>query len=307
MTRNVIAIVGPTASGKTDISVSLAEMINGEIISADSRLVYKDFNIGTAKPDSEEKRRIPHYMIDIESPKNKYTVEKYKKEAAFKIEEILNRKKIPLIVGGTGLYIKALLEGLDIPEISPNEDFRKEMQKIAEIKGNEALYNTLKHFDPVTAKKLHPNDSFRIIRALEVKHVTGKPMSELQTVSKPDYNVLYVGLNAYEREFLYDRINHRALKMIEKGLVEEVKSLIIKYGRTVSLMKTLGYREICESFDGSYSLDEAVEKIQKNTRNFAKRQLTWFRANKEINWFYIDHNNPEKICFSIVEKLEKFY
>lgn len=300
MNFNVIAVVGPTASGKTEISVRLAEILSGEVVSADSRLIYRDFNIGTAKPDSHEMRGIPHHMIDIASPQNTYTVGGYKKEAGEKIEEVLGRNKVPIVAGGTGFYVKALLEGLDIPEIEPDHDFRREMKKLADIKGNEALYGTLKHFDPVSAEKLHPNDTFRIIRALEVRHVTGQRMSEIQTMSPPPYKVLYVGLNTRDRNVLYERINQRALTMMEKGLVEEVKNLIIRYGRTASLLKTLGYKEICEYFDGVYSLDEAVEKIQKNTRNFAKRQLTWFRGNKNIHWFYIDENSRPEICDSVV-------
>ncbi len=302
MKYDVIAVVGPTASGKTEISVKLAEILGGEIVSADSRLVYIDFNIGTARPGSGQMRGIPHYMIGIETPKNTYTVGRYKKEAGLRINEILEKNKIPIVAGGTGFYVKALLEGLDLPEIDPDEDFRREMERLVKVKGKEALHNTLKHFDPACAQKLHPNDTFRIIRALEVQHVTGQPMSELQTMSKPGYNVLYVGLNTSDREVLYNRINRRVLKMIEEGLVDEVKALIIKYGRTVSLMKTLGYKEICEVFDGVYSLEEGIERIQKNTRNFAKRQLTWFRANKDINWFFIDRVSQDEICHAIARK-----
>jgi len=302
MTFDVIAVVGPTASGKTDISVKIAELLNGEIISADSRLVYKDFNIGTAKPTKEERRGIPHYMIDVQNPRETYTVGKYKNDASEIVKEILKNNKVPIVAGGTGFYVKALLEGLDIPAIDPDAEFRNEMNQLIRIKGKDALYATLQHFDPVTAEKLHPNDTFRIIRALEVQHVTGQPMSEIKSMSKPEYNVLYIGLNATDREFLYDRINLRVLKMMEMGLVEEVKRLIIQHGRTVSLMKTLGYREICEVFDGVCSMDKAVEKIRKNTRNFAKRQLTWFRANKNINWFYIDEQDQDEICRAVAEK-----
>jgi len=300
--KKLIALVGPTASGKTEIAVKLAELLGGEVISADSRLVYRDFNIGAAKPDNQEKRGIPHHMIDVEDPKNTYTVGRYKKEAGKAIEKILERNKIPIITGGTGFYIKALLEGLDIPEIDPDEDFRRKMREIAEKEGKEALHKILENSDPVIAKKLHPNDIFRIIRALEVQHITGCPMSKAQTISNSKYKVFYVGLNALDREFLYDRINKRVLNMIEKGLVEEVEALILKYGRTVSILKTLGYKEICERLEGLYSLDEAVEKIQQKTRNFAKRQLTWFRANKDIHWFYIDRNSQDEICESIAKK-----
>ncbi len=306
MTDKVIAIVGPTATGKTEISVKLAKKLGGEIISADSRLVYRDFNIGTAKPSAEEMQGIPHYMIDVEDPQNTYTAGRYKKEAGDKIKEILNKNRIPIVVGGTGFYIRALLEGLDIPDIDPDHEFRKKMQEIAETKGKEVLHSKLKVIDPVIAEKLHPNDTFRVIRALEIHQLTGEPVSDFQTFSRPEYDVLYIGLNARNRDFLYDRINKRVLQMIDKGLVEEVKMLIDKYGRTISVLKTLGYREICDYLNGLYSLEEAIEQIQKNTRNFAKRQLTWFRANQEINWFYIDENTPDEICEQVI-KLKSNY
>lgn len=278
--KEVIAVVGPTASGKSEFAVKLAKELGGEIISADSRLVYRDFNIGTAKPNTEEMQGIPHHMIDIADPRETYTAGRYKKEAGLLLEKI----EKPIVVGGTGFYIKALLEGLDIPEIEPDIEFRKAMKELP----RDNLYKKLAESDPIMAAKLHPNDSFRIIRALEVQHIMGKPMSEVQSTTKLPYEIQYIGLNATNREFLYERINQRVRRMIEKGLVDEVKSLIEKYGRTVSLLNTLGYKETCEYLDGLCSLDEAIEKIRKNTRNFAKRQLTWFRANKNIQWTNID-------------------
>ncbi|MEI8389744.1 MAG: tRNA (adenosine(37)-N6)-dimethylallyltransferase MiaA [bacterium] len=301
----LIAIVGPTASGKTNIAIQIAKILNGEIISADSRLVYKDFNIGTAKPTEEETAGIQHYLVSIQSPSETYTVGKYKKEAEEKIKEILNKNKVPIIVGGTGFYIKALLEGLNIPDVDPDEDFRQEMEDLVKNKGKEALYKKLQESDPEMAKKLMPNDSFRIIRALEVQKISGQKMSESQTVSESEYDVLYCGLNAEDRELLYERINCRVVIMLEQGLIKEVETLIKKYGRTVSLLKTLGYKEICEYFDGIYTLEEAVAKIQQNTRKFAKRQLTWFRANKKINWFFIDKIDSVTIVDKIVEEYLK--
>ena len=286
--------MGPTATGKTELAVKLAKILGGEIISADSRLVYRDFNIGTAKPDKEEMQGIPHYMIDVVDPCEVYTAGKYKKEAGRLLENI---SKPVIITGGTGFYIRSLLEGLDIPEIDPDVEFRKAMEKL----DKQDLYKKLQECDPVMALKLHYNDTFRIIRALEVQHLIGKPMSEIQSMSEPKYEVLYVGLNAADREFIYNRINQRVIKMVELGLVSECESLIEKYGRTPSLLGTLGYREICEYLDGLCSLDEAIEKIQKNTRNFAKRQLTWFRANKEIHWFNIDEATQEEIISSILQ------
>lgn len=300
--QKIIAIVGPTASGKTEIAIGIAKKLSGEVISADSRLVYKDFDIGTAKPAQEELLGIPHYFIDIESPLNTYTVGRYKKEAEKTIREISGRGNVPIVAGGTGFYIKALLEGLNIPDVDPDEDFRRETENFVKTHGKEALYKKLCEADPVMAEKLMPNDSFRIIRALEVQKVTGKKMSEIQTVSESEYDVFYFGLFAEDREFLYERINKRVLLMIEKGLIEEVESLIQKYGKTVSLLKTLGYKEICEYLSGMCSLDEAVANIQKHTRNFAKRQLTWFRANKKINSFFIDKTTGDEIIDKIVEE-----
>ena len=297
--NKVIAIVGPTASGKTDAAVQVAKILGGEIISADSRLVYKDFNIGVAKPSIEERQGIPHYFIDVETPLNTYTVGQYKKEADIAIKDISSRGKIPIIAGGTGFYVKALLEGLNIPEVNPDEDFRAEMQEFIKIHGKEALYRKLQESDPEMSEKLMPNDSFRIIRALEVQKTTGKKMSEIQTVSKPEYDVLYCGLNADDRNFLYNRINKRVHIMQEQGLVHEVEGLIEKYGKTVSMLKTLGYKEICEYLDGNWDFDFAIEKIQKNTRNFAKRQLTWFRANDRINWFFIDKMERDRVIEEI--------
>ena len=298
----IIALVGATASGKTNIAIQTAKILNGEIISADSRLVYKDFNIGTAKPTQEEMAEIQHHLIDVESPSITYTASRYKDEADTKIKEILNKNKVPIITGGTGFYVRVLLEGLNIPDVRPDEDFRQKMEDFVKEEGKEALYKKLRESDPEMAEKLYPQDAFRIIRALEVQNATGQKMSELQTMSEPEYDVLYVGLNAEDRDFLYERINRRVLLMLEQGLIEEVQSLIEKYGRTNSLLKTLGYKEICEYFDGIYTLEEAVANIQQHTRKFAKRQLTWFRANKKMNWFFIDKMNNDEIVDKIVSK-----
>lgn len=300
--QKVIAVVGPTASGKTDLAIKIAQLLNGEIISADSRLVYKDFNIGTAKPTKEEQSLIPHHLIDVKCPSSTYTVGDYKQEAEDKIQELLTKGKVPVITGGTGFYVRSILEGLDIPDVKPDFKFRDRMEKLVEEKGKEALFEILKQQDPVIAKKLHLNDTFRIIRALEVQNVLGKPMSEAQAMSAPKYDVIYVGLNAEDRDFLYDRINKRVDIMIQDGLVEEVKFLVNKYGKTLSLLKTLGYKEICGYLDGEKALEESIEDIKKNTRNYAKRQLTWFRANKNIKWYFIDRELNEEISKTVMKK-----
>ena len=300
-TEKIIVLVGPTASGKTDLSIQLAQALDGEIISADSRIVYKDFDIGTAKPTAQEMALAPHYMVDVADPGDTYTVGKYKEEVEKLIEDIQSRGKVPIIAGGTGFYIKAVFEGLDLPEVKPDIEFREEMRLLVQEKGREFLYEKLKESDPKQALKLYPNDSFRIIRALEVQKATGKPMSEVQVMSNPKYNTMYVGLNAENRDFLYERINKRTHIMYENGLIDETTNLINKYGKTLSLLKTLGYKEVYGYLDGLYSLDEAIQETQKTTRNYAKRQLTWFRANKKIQWYFIDKMSCNQICEAVVK------
>lgn len=298
----VLAIVGSTASGKTAVSVELAKKIGGEIVSADSRLIYRDFDIGTAKPTAEERCGIPHYMIDIIPPERLYSAGDYKKDASEAVEKIISKGRIPIVVGGTGFYVRSLLGGLDIPDVPADENFRAEMDKFVEDYGRQALYDKLAAIDKTTADKLHYNDNVRVTRALEIFHATGKTMSEISSMSKPPYEVFYAGLNARDRAYLYDRANRRVDKMIESGLVDEVHRLVQKYGRTLPILKTLGYKEICEYFDGKISLEEAVGLIKKHTRNYAKRQLTWFRANPEIHWYYIDEMSQEEIVEKIIRE-----
>lgn len=300
-TGKIIAIVGPTASGKTDLAINLARLMDGEIISADSRLVYRDLDIGTAKPTAEEIALVPHHMIDVADPLETYTVGIYQKQAGQVIQDIFSRGKVPIIVGGTGFYVKALLEGLDIPDVKPDIEFRAELKALEQEKGKEFLHQRLQEIDPETALKLHPNDIFRITRALEVLKATGKSISQVQAVKEPDYTTIYAGLNTEDREVLYDRINRRVHIMIEKGLIDETKNLVNKYGKTLSLLKTLGYKEICDYLDNIYSLDEAIAETQKNTRRFAKRQLTWFRANNKIQWYLIDRMSNNSICEAIIK------
>ena len=295
----ILAIVGSTASGKTAVSVELAKKIGGEIVSADSRLIYRDFDIGTAKPTDEERCGIPHYMIDIIPPERLYSAGDYKKDASEAVEKIISKGRIPIVVGGTGFYVRSLLGGLDIPDVPADENFRAEMDKFVEDYGRQALYDKLAAIDKTTADKLHYNDN---VRALEIFHATGKTMSEISSMSKPPYEVFYAGLNARDRAYLYDRANRRVDKMIESGLVDEVHRLVQKYGRTLPILKTLGYKEICEYFDGKISLEEAVGLIKKHTRNYAKRQLTWFRANPEIHWYYIDEMSQEEIVEKIIRE-----
>jgi tRNA dimethylallyltransferase len=299
----IISLVGPTSSGKTDIAIELAKLLNGEIISADSRQVYRDFDIGTAKPSFDERQGIEHHLIDVASAEITYSVSDFIKEAELAIAKIKSKGKTPIIAGGTGFYIKALLEGLDIPKVAPDEAYRLEMRDFADKFGNEKLYQKLAEIDFAAAQKLHPNDVFRVIRALEIHKATDELPSLLQIQKEPNHKGIYFGLNAENRDFLYEKINLRTQIMLDKGLVAEVEGLIAKYGKDLQLLNTLGYKEICEYLSGDVTLDEAKEKIQKNTRNYAKRQLTWFRANEKIKWYHIDTMKKEKIVQDIIQCL----
>lgn len=282
----VIAIVGATASGKTSYSIDLAKQINGEIISADSRLVYKGFNIGTAKPDKSEQDGIPHYMIDIVEPEIDYSAGLYKHEAKEKIYEINKKGKTPIIVGGTGLYIDILLKNYDLPEISPNLELRNKLKQCE----SEELYQILKTKDLKASENIDKNDRKKIIRALEIIETTGCTLDNARGISEPEFDVEWIGRN-YTREELYSRIDKRVDIMMEQGLLEETKYLLKKHGRIQNLVNTIGYREILGYIDYKYSIDVALDLLKKNTRNYAKRQLTWFRKNTEIKW----NIYPEKL------------
>ena len=275
----VIAIVGATASGKTSYSIELAQKINGEIISADSRLVYKGFDIGTAKPTEDEKCGISHYMIDIVEPEFDYSAGLYKKQAADLILEITKRGKIPIIVGGTGLYIDILLKNFTLPEIEPDRQLRNELEKL----NSDDLYSVLAALDTDAASDIDKNDRKKIIRAIEIIKTTGLSLQKSRGIDESPYEVEWIGRN-FDRKTLYNRIDLRVDEMLKCGLVEETKFLLNKHGRIPNLVGTIGYREIIGYLDGEYSLDYASELLKKNTRNYAKRQLTWFRRNPDIKW-----------------------
>ena len=275
--NKVIAIVGPTASGKTAYSIELAKKLDGEIISADSRLVYKGFNIGTAKPTIEERENIPHHMIDIVEPEINYSAGLYIKEAKKIINNILKKGKTPIVVGGTGLYLNILLMNFELPEVEPNYALREQLKK------ENNLHEILKELDCETAKTIEPNDKKKLIRAIEIVKTTGKKLSEVRGINELEYNVEWHGRN-FPRAELYDRINKRVDIMLETGLVEETKQLLKKHGRINNILYTIGYQEMVEYLDGTTTLEEATEKLKQNTRRYAKRQLTWFRKNEAINW-----------------------
>ncbi len=274
----VIAIAGPTASGKTSMAIQLAKEINGEVISADSRLVYRGFNIAAAKPTVEEMDGVIHHLIDIVEPEYDYSVAEYKKDASQKISEIISRGKVPIVAGGTGLYFRILLENFALPKIECNPKLREELERIP----NEELYNELKEKDPVYAQKVHINNKVRLVRVLEVIRTLNKPFSEAVGLKEPDYDVDWRFPHIESREILYERINQRVDKMVEDGIIDETKFLLKKHGRIKNLVGTIGYQEIISYLDGECSLKEALERLKMNTRRYAKRQLTWFRRTPEL-------------------------
>lgn len=289
--KPLLIILGPTAVGKTKVSIEIAKKLSGEIISADSMQIYKYMDIGTAKIKKIEMENIPHYMIDIVYPDEKFTVANYKTTATKYIEDIHNRGKLPIIVGGTGFYINSLIYKLDFIKVPPNFNLRKEYENLVNKYGNEYLFTKLKEVDPKSAKRIHQNDTKRVIRALEVFHETGKPMSHYyKGFRRPNnkYNLIIIGLNR-ERKELYSRVNKRVDLMIEEGLIDEVKMLLeMGYNKDLNSMKGIGYKEIIKYLEGELSLEEAIELLKRNTRRYAKRQLTWFRRNKKIRWININ-------------------
>lgn len=288
---NIVVIVGPTAVGKTDISIAAAKALNGEIISADSAQVYKYMDIGTAKISHDEMQGVKHYMIDEVNPDQSFSVADFRDKADKYIQEITANGKLPVITGGTGLYINALLNNLDFTKSVGDEDFRERMQEIADNKGNEYLYEMLKPIDIEAYQRLHANDVRRVIRALEVFEFTGKTITHFQEESKkipPRYNCAYIGLTM-DRQKIYARIEQRVDVMIEKGLIEEVKKLLnMGYNRDLVSMQALGYKEIVKYLDGEISLEESLFILKRDSRHYAKRQLTWFRRDERIKWFNID-------------------
>lgn len=291
MNNNVLVIVGPTASGKTSLAVEIAKKFNGEIISADSMQIYKNMDIATAKPTKEEQGGVPHHLIDFLSPNEKFSVAKYKELCCKCIDDILKRGKLPIIAGGTGLYVDTVVNNTVFLD-GDNEEIRQTLVNEFEEKGIEPLYERLLEIDRESAEKLHLSDVKRIIRALEVYYSTGKTKSQQNLLShteKSKYNFCIIGINAHNREVLYDRINRRVDLMVSLGLINEAENFF-KNESSSTAVQAIGYKELKPYFDKEATLDEALFKLKAETRHYAKRQLTWFRRNKSINWIYIDEN-----------------
>ena len=304
--KNVIAIAGPTASGKTALAVRVAKYLGTEIISADSRQIFKEFDIATAKPTKEEMHGVVHHLIDVVNPDEEFTVADFADRAAKIMENLFEQGKTPVVAGGTGLYFRILLENYDMPRVAPDKELREELKNIEKTQGVEVLYNMLKELDPVLAEKMHPNNTVKIIRAIEVCKTLNIPMSQAQKKKPPLFNIKWFGLghlNGEDRKFLYDRIDRRVDIMLETGLEAEARNLYKKYGRISSLMNTIGYQEFIEYFDGNISYDDAVSKIKQNSRRYAKRQLTWFRQNPEIRWLDIRNRTSDELFEDILGKI----
>ncbi|MFC1624626.1 tRNA (adenosine(37)-N6)-dimethylallyltransferase MiaA [Candidatus Omnitrophota bacterium] len=278
----VIFLIGPTASGKTGLSIKLAKKLNSEIISCDSMCVYKGMDILTSKPTKSERREIKHHLVDIISPSQEFSVAEYRRLALLAVEDILKRGKTPLFVGGSGLYVKSVIDGL-FPSNKKDERFRKRQEKLSKDYGKKYLYKKLERIDPVTARKIHPNNLRRVIRALEVFHTEKKRPSELKKKTEPiKYKVKILGMKV-DREELYKNIEKRVEEMFKEGLMQEVKRLS-KTRLSLTARKALGYNEVLGYLKGRYSAAEAEDLLKKNTRHFAKRQLTWFRYDTRIEW-----------------------
>ncbi|MDY7016035.1 MAG: tRNA (adenosine(37)-N6)-dimethylallyltransferase MiaA [Cyanobacteriota bacterium] len=330
MKNALIVICGATATGKSGLALELAQRLNSVIIGADSRQVYREFDIGTAKPTRKEQQLVPHYLIDICDPTETLTLAEYQENARVLIDANFNLDcslssspaphfspssslpkhskpqsvffpAFPLLVGGTGLYIKSIVKGLKIPRVSPQKELRASLQKL----GQKQLYAFLSQIDPVAAAKIHPNDSVRTLRALEVFYVTGSPMSQQQGEQPPNYPILQLGLTC-PVQALQKRIERRTKQTIAMGFVEEVEELVKKYGWNLPLLKTLGYAELKQYLKGEIDLTEAIDLTVLHTQQFAKRQRTWFRASPEIEWF--DADSPdllERVWLRLQDFIEK--
>lgn len=306
MKKKVLVITGPTGSGKTKLSIEIAKRCNGEIISADSMQIYKEMNIGTAKPTNEELSQVVHHMIDIVEIGQNFSVADYSKMAFSCIQDIISRGKLPVVVGGTGLYINSIVEEINYFETGESTEFRDKLNKIAEKKGNEVLYNELCKKDPEAAKRIHINDLKRIVRALEVYEFSKTTITEQQKKSKEiekKYDYIMIGLTT-ERSTLYDRINKRVDTMFELGLLEEARDIIAKSDSLGTSYQAIGYKELKKYFDGECLLEEAKELIKRESRRYAKRQLTWFRRNENIVWLDIKNSINDNIN-KVLEILSK--
>ena len=305
MLKKIIAVSGPTASGKTALAIEIAKRFHGEVVSCDSMQIYRHMDVGTAKPDEEELSAVRHHMIDIFEPSESCSVADFVKLARTCIDDILSRGKVPVLAGGTGLYMDSIIENIVFEDFGSDPELRERLYSLAETEGVEAVHKILEEKDPEAAEKIHPNNVRRVVRAIEVCQLTGKTFTQVNREARrePMYDALILGIDT-EREVLYERINMRVDKMLKAGLVEEVRRLCdMGIGRDATAMQAIGYKEILEFLEGRETLEEAVQKIKMESRRYAKRQLTWFRRNEKIHWVRI--SQPEDMGH-IFEKCSEF-
>lgn len=286
----LVAVVGPTASGKTALAVKLAQALNGEVLSFDSMQLYKGMDVATAKPTPEEMQGVPHHLIGVVEPSETYSVARFQQDAARIIEDIRRRGKNVILVGGTGLYLDSFIENLQFLDMGDTSDVRNRLKAELKARGKEAMYDRLRDIDPEYAKSVHPNNTGRVLRALEVYEMTGYTMSYQIAQSRQEagvYDVCYLGLTATDRTYLYDRINLRVDRMLENGLLDEAREWLRERPGTTAA-QAIGIKEMIPYLEGEATLEECTEKLKTDTRHYAKRQLTWFRRNPKVHWLYID-------------------
>jgi len=302
----VVAVVGPTAVGKSRLGALLARTFNGEIVGADSRQVYRYMDIGTAKPTAEERSAVPHHLIDVVDPDGSFSVALYQSLALKAIDQVMQRGGVPILVGGSGLYVWSLVEGWEIPQIEPDTGFRKRLEERAAAEGAESLYRELERIDAKAAASIDPRNVRRVIRALEIHHTGGSPSAAARRKKQPPFEALIVGLTA-ERRRLYQVIDRRVHRMVEQGLVQEVQGLLSRgYGPDLPSMSSVGYKEICEFIGGRMDLATAMQRIKFETHRFARHQYAWFRLNDpRIHWFDVDDDQSEGRVLEMVGKAVK--
>ena len=306
MKSKILAVVGPTASGKTGLAIELAKAYNGEVVSADSMQIYKGMTIATAKPSEQEMQGIPHHLIDFLDADKTYSVGQYVIDAEKAVSDIISRDKLPILCGGTGLYVDSFLNGIDFVDNSSNDVIRKDLELMAEEKGVDFMLEKLASFDPTSAEKLEEQKNLkRIIRAIEFYMVTGITISEQNEKSRlinSKYEHIIIGLTASDRQYLYDRINKRVDRMIEQGLVEEARE-VLSSSLSDTSSKAIGYKQLIPYFNGTEELEACVERIKMETRRYAKRQLTWFKRNENIIWINIDEFNTDADIAQYAKKI----
>ncbi len=305
----VVAVVGPTASGKTRLAIDICKIFNGEVISGDSMQLYKKMSIATAKATKEEQAKVKHHLIDIKEPWEDFSVAEFTELTKNAVNDIDARGKLSVIAGGTGLYIRSFLENIVFEEQKRDEEYCAKLFKLAEEKGNEELHNLLKEVDPIAAQNIHKNNVKRVIRALEINHTTGKTVEEQNINSRvlpSPYLPIVIGITYKNKDTLYERINSRVDIMVKDGLLDEAKE-VLKMPLSKTAIQAIGYKELIPYFNNEISLDEALETIKINSRHYAKRQITWFKKEKNINWFYVDEYASYEDMLENIEDLIKSY